>query len=157
MRYALLDRVRIDGQLTHIQTIAPLLLPMYRAPEDAQQEESAPVLIGYESGDAFGQWFGQSSGDAVGISIESEAGPEAVQKHLRRFLMVQFEGDNRPVYFRYYDPAILRVFLPTCTETELQTLFGPIQAFWTEGEEPGRWLRFTHQNGQLVRQETGTI
>lgn len=34
--------------------------------------------------------------------------------------------------FRYYDPIVLAMFLPTCTAAELGELFGPIDAFLIE-------------------------
>lgn len=46
--------------------------------------------------------------------------------HLRRFLLVK-DAQGQDMYFRFYDPRVLRVFLPTCTPEELSDFFGPSQ------------------------------
>ncbi len=33
-----------------------------------------------------------------------------------------------PLVFRYYDPRVLRVYLPTCSPAEFARFFGPISA-----------------------------
>ena len=53
--------------------------------------------------------------------------------------------------FRYYDPRVLRVYLPTCNFDELQTVFGPVMHFIQEGEVPTELLRFQLTNGSLVK------
>ncbi len=63
-----------------------------------------------------------------------------LRRHLRRFLMVQLEGGPQ-AYFRFYDPRVLRDFLPTATYPELLQFFGPIQEWLMEGASPGTLLR----------------
>ena len=42
--------------------------------------------------------------------------------------------DGTPLYFRYYDPRVLRSFLPTCSPAQLKQMFGPVDAFLAESE-----------------------
>jgi hypothetical protein len=42
--------------------------------------------------------------------------------------------------FRYYDPRVLRAFLPTCNAGELKTLFGDVDQFFIESKEVGALL-----------------
>jgi hypothetical protein len=51
-----------------------------------------------------------------------------LRKHLRRFLTVA-DPEGEPMYFRFYDPRILAVFLPTCIREEQKTFMGPIKAY----------------------------
>jgi hypothetical protein len=51
--------------------------------------------------------------------------------------------------FRYYDPRVLRVYLPTCVTVELRTVFGPIECFWMEGESPEKMLEFCFLDRRL--------
>jgi hypothetical protein len=53
--------------------------------------------------------------------------------------------------FRYYDPRLLRVYLPTCRPAELETFFGPIDTFLTEGEDGGEMLEFRREGNRLVQ------
>jgi len=65
-----------------------------------------------------------------------------VRKHFRHFLRVKLpDGDE--VYFRFYDPRVLRVFLTTCNSEEVKTFFGPVSCYLIEDRKPGTLLRFT--------------
>jgi hypothetical protein len=76
-----------------------------------------------------------------GIYLTSPRPFKEVRTHLRRFLMVEDEESRKRMYFRYYDPASLRVFLPSCSSRQLAELFGPLRAFLAEGPD-GEVLRF---------------
>lgn len=52
----------------------------------------------------------------VFLSAPSGRDFDAVRRHLRKFLMVELRREK--VYFRYYDPRVLRTFVPTCTPAE---------------------------------------
>ena len=75
------------------------------------------------------------------IFLTSERPFKQVRRHLRRFLMVKEEYVVEPMYFRFYDPVVLRVFLPTCSLRQRQEFFGDISSFLVEGER-GEVLRF---------------
>jgi predicted component of type VI protein secretion system len=63
-------------------------------------------------------------------------------RHFRQFLLVKPpQGD--PSFFRFYDPRVLRVFLPTCTPPEAGRFFGAVRSFLVEAENPRLLLRFT--------------
>lgn len=57
-----------------------------------------------------------------------------LRHHLRKLLSVRTE-DGRKLLFRYYDPRVLRAYLPTCTPEELAEVFGPVSQFFAEGSE----------------------
>ena len=54
--------------------------------------------------------------------------------------------------FRYYDPRVLRVYLPASVTAELRTVFGPIDCFWMESESPEYMLDFRLHNEALEQQ-----
>jgi hypothetical protein len=80
-------------------------------------------------------------GKSWGIYLNSDADLAAVRDHLRRILTLKDE-DGRLLYFRFYDPRVLRVFIPTCTPEESTALFGPISRFVMEGEDLDNPLQF---------------
>jgi hypothetical protein len=59
---------------------------------------------------------------------------DRLQAHFRRLVMAQLP-DGKMVYFRFYDPRVLRAYLPTCTPKELEAVFGPVERFILEGED----------------------
>ena len=116
-------------------------------------EVAAPHLIQLEFEDKYSRdLIERSWGKSWGIFLKSETRMERLRRHLRTFLRVR-SYDGKILLFRYYDPRVLRVYLPTCTSDELQTVFGPIKHFWTENEEAESLLRFDFVRGKLQEQQ----
>jgi len=74
--------------------------------------------------------------------------PSNLRHHLRKFLVVQDEGGRRLV-FRWYDPRVLRAYLPTCNGDDLQTVFGPVTSYLAEDSDGSDLLDFTFEHGRL--------
>jgi hypothetical protein len=67
------------------------------------------------------------------IIFESPAPIEKLLDHCSSMLKAMDE-DGKVINFRYYDPRILRVYLPTCTDEESYIFFGDIDTVWADGE-----------------------
>jgi hypothetical protein len=67
-----------------------------------------------------------------GIFALSKSNFEELRLHFKKFLLVQLP-DGKVWFFRYYDPRILKTYLPVCQPWELQKFFGPVRAFATGG------------------------
>ena len=65
--------------------------------------------------------------------------------HHFRQILVAVTDDGRQLDFRFYDPRVLRAFLPTSNAEQAAVLFGPVSSFFAEDENPDRVLRFTWQ------------
>ena len=115
-------------------------------------EVAAPHLVQLEYEDKSTRSLIQRAwGNSWGIYLKSDARMERLRRHLRTFLTVKsWRGEK--LLFRYYDPRIWRVYLPTCTTSELQTVFGPGQALLDRERIADSLLRFDFQHGKL-RQE----
>ncbi len=55
-----------------------------------------------------------------------------IKRHCRRIAKAKGPAGQKLV-FRYYDPRVLRDFLPTCSPEQLAQIFGPIERFVMEG------------------------
>jgi hypothetical protein len=71
-----------------------------------------------------------------GILAVAQSDLRSLRRHFRRFLTVH-DPDDRPVYFRFYDPRVLRPFLDASTRKEIAELLGPCQALGIAAPEPG--------------------
>ncbi len=92
----------------------------------------APYLVRLERNDPFTRLLIHNCwGKSWGIFFTSTAFFEGVHRHFRRFLKVRDE-EGKSLYFRYYDPRVLRVYLPTCDRSELFFVFGPVRRFFAE-------------------------
>lgn len=83
-----------------------------------------------------------------GIWLVSRQAPRELRRHLRRFLMVELEVEDKPkrVYFRFYDPRTIATFLPTCTPRQAQDFFGDAIAIYAEARG-GELRRYTSPAG----------
>ena len=64
-----------------------------------------------------------------------------LRRQLRRLLVVRNEETRSRMYFRFYDPAVLRVFVEASTPLQRSELFGEMSAIYAEGSR-GELLRF---------------
>ena len=95
-------------------------------------------------------------GKAWGLQLTTTASFDEIRKHFRKFLKVLTE-DNKKVYFRFYDPVVLRIFLPTCSLQQLKDFFGPVEEFICEDEDPQFALIFTFEKNKLVSKRVNAI
>jgi hypothetical protein len=113
-------------------------------------EAVAPHLVqlGFEDKDTR-ELVTRSWGRSWGVFLRCPARMERLRRHLRTFLMVN-DWTGKRLLFRYYDPRVLRVYLPTCTAEELKTVFGPVTDFWTEDSSSQQLLGFSFSRGRLA-------
>lgn len=90
-------------------------------------------------------------GGSWGVYLTCSQPFAEVRKHLRRFLLVNLP-DGRQVYFRYYDPRVLRTYLPTCTPAELTHFFGPIKRCFAESSDEDCVLEFASNHRDWKKQ-----
>lgn len=108
---------------------------------------AAPYLVALESEVPFTDWVLSLWGQSRAIFGVSHRDLHALNRHFRRYFMIEYE--DREVYFRYYDPTVLRNYLPTCTGMELIAFFGDVECFIVEDGDPGEALLFRLAGGVL--------
>lgn len=100
----------------------------------------SPYVAALEPGGGFADWLiDQGWGAAWGLFVHSPLDIDTVRRSLRRFTVVNTE-DGRALLFRFYDPRVLRAFLPTCTPDQLAPLFRDVSGFLVE-EDGGAAVR----------------
>jgi hypothetical protein len=112
-------------------------------------QEVAPYLVVLEREDKLTHFLlDEGWGQSWGIYLRTEAPLQTVRRHFRTLLKVK-DYTGRNLFFRWYDPRVLRVFLPTCLPDELRAMFGPVENFYMEGEDPSTFLEYRFEGGQL--------
>lgn len=94
------------------------------------------------------RWIDEGWGRAWGVMLKI-ADPANLRHHLRNFLRVRLE-DRRRMLFRFYDPRVLRIYLPSCTPEERARFYGPVAAYLAE-EGGGNGLLELPASGALRR------
>jgi hypothetical protein len=146
--YAVLDAARDTRIYPRVRGLVGARC-LYEGKIEAPLAETAPYLTLLDARDAFtASLLAEGWGRCWGIFLSSAASLEEVRRHLRQFLKVQDER-GQPLYFRFYDPRVLRVYLPTCNAKELEMLFGPVQRFWCEGDGGHNILQFERKGSRL--------
>jgi hypothetical protein len=107
---------------------------LLRGTLEPDMAEVAPYLVQARARSEFAEWVvGTGWGRHWGSFVSSRAGFPQLRDHLRALTLI-YRRDGTPLYFRYYDPRVLRVFLPTCAPAQLKQMFGPVDAFIAESE-----------------------
>lgn len=111
---------------------------LWEAPRRDEDLAVAPFLVHLDAV-ALDWLVGELRSMPWGVLAVASADLRALRRHFRRFLTVH-DPDHRPVYFRFYDPRVLRPFLDACDRKEITEFFGPCQALGVPSEEPGSAL-----------------
>ena len=140
--YALLDASREPSVLKVILESKEEYQSLYEGPQGAQLTHFAPYLIRIPPKSALlDTLVNQAWSKSWGVFLTSDKPLKDLRTHFRHFLTVKLP-DGQQVYFRYYDPRVLRLFLPTCLPEETAQFFGPVKQFLIEAEDPALALHF---------------
>lgn len=151
LTHILLDAARMEVRMEEAKELNPHHLSLYKGRSEEDLAAVAPYLFAIpQQEDAFLDWFMEEGwGEAWGVIVSSRASFEVCYKHFRKFLLVQTE-EGEELYFRFYDPRVLKIFLPTCDQAQILEFFGPIDFFACEGDHQEEALIFQHIDGVLT-------
>lgn len=112
----------------------------------------APYLVALAEHYPFAGYFARlGRGNNWGVMLRSSASMDDLAEHFADMIRARLP-EGREVLFRYYDPRVLRAYLPTCSAEELDRVFGPVDAFLIE-QGDGRWSVYRREKGSLVTRE----
>jgi hypothetical protein len=144
--YAVLDTardIRILALLLH-HKITDECQSLYEGEQGAKLAQVAPYLVRLQKDSTLLEALVKEGwGKSWGIYLTSPSTLPEIRHHLRHFLQVKLPSGEQ-VYFRFYDPRVMRVFLPTCTPEDATQFFGPIQNYLVEDENPKKLFRFVN-------------
>lgn len=92
-------------------------------------------------GPLLAELLAQGWGNCWAIYLHARCDFAKLRRHLRKYVLVELPG-RRQAFFRFFDPVVLRMFLPTCTDDEYVRFFGPITRFLAEAEDPAELIEF---------------
>jgi pSer/pThr/pTyr-binding forkhead associated (FHA) protein len=98
-------------------------------------DDQAPYLVELrDDSDLCGHLCAEGWGRRWASYLTSRRPFTEIRRHLRRLLMVEDEETGESMYFRFYDPAVLRVFLSAAERRHRETMFDGIESYVLEGE-----------------------
>ncbi|MFZ6182411.1 DUF4123 domain-containing protein [Nannocystis pusilla] len=114
--YAIIDAARSDRALQLVEESIDPYASLYDGEQGRAHDDVAPYLVDLQPDSwLLERLVSEGWNDAWGIYVESRAGFEKVRRHFRQFLAVEVEGKKNRMFFRFYDPRVLRAFAEVIT------------------------------------------
>lgn len=141
--YAVLDTARDERILQLLHEGVDTHQSLYDGVKGDALADVAPYLVAFrrDSG-LLGRVVAEGWGRSWGTFVVSAKSFKLVRRHFRRLLMVQDDASGARMYFRFYDPRVLREFMPIATPRQKDEIFEDLTELLVEGEqgEVVRWM-----------------
>lgn len=109
---------------------------LYEGERGAVLDDVAPYMVKFASGSGLlEQLISEGWGNAWGLFVVAAEPWKIVRRQLRRFLMVLDDAANEKMYFRFYDPRVMREFHSVATPRQRAELLHGMQRMVMEGED----------------------
>jgi hypothetical protein len=146
--FAILDSARSDAVLSKLALNEVQYESLFRGREEEPLYDVSPFLVWCKEKTKIFEWLtSEVWGQSIGVFFTSSDSFRNLFTHFQRFLLVQEEGGEE-LYFRFYDPRVLRVYLPTCTAQELDLFFGKVSRFIMESEDKKSIVTYAKVGGE---------
>lgn len=150
--YALLDGARDPAILPWLERSGLECSCLYSGELIPRLKAAAPWLVRLPArAPASLELLALGLGKAWGIFLVAppELSMDGLRRHCKKFLRVRTE-DKRVLMFRFYDPRVLSVFLPTCDAAQYRALLGPMQRIIVETQDDDDWRIFEQGEQALL-------
>jgi len=149
--FAVLDSAREPGIPVELRRKGAEFSSLYRGEPEESLSSVAPYLVSLDPKAELMRWLLTNGwGKSWGIFLVSSTSLETLRQHFRRFLLVR-DVAGKELYFRFYDPRVLRTFLPTCTGAETRRFFGPVGIYLMEAENGEAVSFFSRRTAKTIR------
>ena len=134
--YAVIDGAQCLELLDRFDEMQPPHECLFLGELDPRLEVVAPYLVELDREAGFFDWlFDNGWGRSWCVWATSEASLIELRTHFRKLTLVEMP-DGQAVYFRFYDPRVLRAFLPTCDPEQTAQMFGAaVVSYLVESED----------------------
>ncbi len=134
--YAVLDAARDERILVLLRESVEPHRSLYEGEEGEPFEDVAPYIVGPFAPDSrlLERLCVEGWSKRWGIYCTSREPVREVRRHFRRFLMVEVEDTRERVYFRFYDPDVLRGFAEVWTPMQRGQMLAMVGELLVEDE-----------------------
>lgn len=132
--FVMVDAARDDRILELLRQSVEAHDSLYEGIQGEHLATVAPYLAGPFQSDSvlLDRLVMEGWGRRWGSYVTSRESFKELRRHFRRFLMVELEENAERVYFRFYDPWVMQIFLPSCSERQRQDFMGQSSAIFAE-------------------------
>lgn len=123
---------------------------LYEGAVAEEIDQVSPYLVAIdEHSPLSAEWNARGWGQSWGLMLESARTLAEVRHHFRHYLQAMLP-DGNVVQFRFYDPRVWRVYLPTCTADELAGWFSGVAEYRCENEDGTAVHRYRFDGSNLL-------
>ncbi len=128
--YAVIDGAACPELRFKIYDWEPVSSCLWSGELEPDLEEVAPYMVLLERDSLFTQWLiTEGWGNNWNIFVHSPLDPRAFRKQIRKLLLIR-SPDGSPMVFRFYDPRVLQIVLPTCNAEQGEDMYTNIKAIY---------------------------
>ncbi len=110
---------------------------------------ASPHLVRLQDESKLAQaWGREGVGQNWGIKCIADASFGDVRRHFRNLLQIELP-DGQVGLFRFWDPRVWRVYLPTCSPPDLQQWFSAVDEYLCEAPNASGTLSYSMRDGLL--------
>jgi Domain of unknown function (DUF4123) len=154
--FILFDAARAEYNLNKALELGSAHRSFYKGRSEEELAAVAPYLFETGTDSSLVTWYiGEGWGKSWGTLLLSDSGFDEVYAHFRTFLFVRTEA-GKELYFRFYDPRVLKIFLNSCDRQQILEFFGSVLSFFVESENKDEVFQLWQENG-VLRQKTTDI
>ena len=147
--YAVVDCAR-DPRIYDLVHDALFPMCLFRTEVVSPLGRAAPYLVPVEHAERLiAAWRRHGLGQSWGLFLTSSQEQARVRQRLRTFNEAKLP-DGRVVLFRWWDPRVFRVYLPTCDAGDLVTLFAGIDSYVCENDDGAGFTIYLNREGTLA-------
>lgn len=147
--YAVLDGAGAPDLTSRLYEMKPPHYCLFAGELEPDMASVAPYLVRMLPGAPFTDWaLKECWGKNWSVFAHSRQPLEEMRTHMRALTTVYDESGD-PMIFRFYDPRVLRRYLPTCNAGELKVFFGGVEAWFAEADDKASLKQFTIKDGGL--------
>ncbi|RLC02550.1 MAG: DUF4123 domain-containing protein [Deltaproteobacteria bacterium] len=155
--YALVDAARSESIYPKIMGAKVESVCLHRGKRAEELAWVAPYLVHLQLEDPFTLWLLETGwGKSRAAFVRSAASLNELNRHFRTCLTV-YDDEGKSYFFRFYDPRVMRTYLPSCNRKEIKTVFGPGENFIVEDEDPSILLHFLRAKETLVKEKVSLV
>lgn len=127
--YAVIDGAVENELLMMLEQLDPPVSCLYAEPVQDELVAIAPYLV--QVNDEVKRWL-NARDSFWGFYCTSDASLKEVRHHLRKHLQAMVDGEEKPVFFRFYDPRNIWVLCDLLSDWQLNNFLGPISTITTD-------------------------
>lgn len=123
---------------------------LFEGPVARELQSYGPLLVPIDPETDYLERWALRWTESAGVLLVTSVDRVELRAHLRAVFVVRDETGQEH-FFRYYDPRVLRAYLPTCTGDEASTFFGPVRRWLAESDDGRAVLRYTQTRDGVRR------